>query len=150
MKKKFKLIYATLVCSIFLSSCTLMTKSMREPNNRVNFAKDDFTYSAQLSAEASSTKIFGIDFERLFTKKTGSISGGGASTMISLASIPVIGGFVGGDKTSSYALYKLMTDNAGYDIVFYPSFATTVKRPIIIPIFTITTVKVTAKLAKFK
>jgi hypothetical protein len=149
MKNFKKLIGAAVLCSIFLSSCTLMTKSMREPNNRVNFVKDDFTFSGQLSAEASSTKIFGIDFERLFTKKTGSVSGGGSSA-ISLASIPVIGGFVGGDKTSGYALYKLMTDNAGYDIVFYPSFATTVKRPIIIPIFTITTVKVTAKLAKFK
>lgn len=149
MKNLKKLIGAAVVCSIFLSSCTLMTKSMREPNNRVNFAKDDFTFSGQLSAEASSTKILGIDFARLFMKKTGSVSGGGSSA-ISLASIPVIGGFVGGDKTSGYALYNLMTDNAGYDVVFYPSFATTVKRPIIIPIFTITTVKVTAKLAKFK
>ncbi len=73
MKNLKKLIGAAVVCSIFLSSCTLMTKSMREPNNRVNFAKDDFTYSAQLSAEASSTKILGIDFARLFMKKTGPV-----------------------------------------------------------------------------
>ena len=36
-----------------------------------------------------------------------------------------------GDKTSNYALYSIMNDNKGYDVIFYPQYASTVERPIL-------------------
>lgn len=141
------------VGGLFLASCTSVNRSMREPNTRVELYADDFELSSQVSASAKSTRIFGIDFERLFKQETGAVVGGAAASALPLpvdvASIPVIGGFVV-NPTQGYALYNLMEANSGYDVVFYPSFKTTVERPIGIPIFTITTVEVTAKLAKMK
>jgi len=132
---------------ILLSSCSTMNHSMREPNTRVDLNKSDFSLSDQLSAEATSTKILGIDFSRLFTKKTGSIEGGAIA--ISLAMIPVIGNIVM-YKTVNYALYNLMNENPGYDVVFYPQYETKVVKPILgIGFLTkITKVKATARLGK--
>jgi len=130
------------------SSCTTLNHSMREPNTRVNLNKSDFVLSDQVSAEAKCIKIIGIDFERIFMKKTGNIEGGGASN-ISIASIPVVGNLVA-DKTTSYSLYELMNKNPGYDVVFYPQYETKVIKPILgIGFITkITTVKTTARLGK--
>lgn len=132
---------------LILSSCTTLNQSMREPNTRVELQKEDFTLSDQLSANASSDKIIGIDFARIFTKKTGVIEGN--SFLITLASIPVIGNFTY-DRTSNYSLYELMKSNPGYDVVFYPQYETKIVRPIlgIGFIYKKTTVKTTARLGK--
>ena len=148
MKKSISIFAAILFATIYLSSCTTINKSMREANVRVELSKSDFTLSDQFSAEAKSTKILGIDFSRLFMKKTGDIAGSGA---INLASIPVIGTVVA-DRTSNYALYDIMTNNPGYDVVFYPQYETKVVKPIlgIGLIYSTTTVKATARLGKLK
>jgi hypothetical protein len=141
---KFVMLFA-IVAS--LTSCSTMSRTMREPNARLNFTKSDFTLSDQVSAEAKSTKILMIDFARIFKQESGSIEG--PSAAISAASIPVIGSLMG-DKTSSYALFELMKANPGYDVVFYPQYETTCKRPILGLgfIFKTTTVKTTARLGK--
>lgn len=138
-------IFLALTILAFLSSCTMYNKTIREPNIRVELKKSDFTLSDQVTAEAKSTKIFGIDFERLFVQKNGVSQGG--SLNISLANIPVIGNVVA-DKTANYALYELMVNNPGYDVIIYPQYETVVERPIGLGIFRITTVKVTARLGK--
>src|ERR1700746_3816721 len=79
------------IAILTLSSCTSLNRSMREPNVRVNLNKADFSLSEQMTAEASATKILGIDFKRLFTKTTGNVEGGGAASLISLANLPIIG-----------------------------------------------------------
>jgi len=150
MKMKLKLFKMVMFVAIIaaFSSCTSLNHSMREPNTRVNLNKADFTLSEQVSAEATSTKIIGIDWSRLFMKKTGTIEGG--SGVISIASIPVVGTLVT-DKTANYALYELMINNPGYDVVFYPQYETKVVRPIGLGfIYKITTVKSTARLGKLK
>jgi hypothetical protein len=131
-----------------LSSCTTMNHSMREPNIRVKLNKSDFSLSDQLTAEAKSVKVLGIDWSRLFMKKTGTVSGTSTS-LVSFANVPVIGNLVY-DRTANYSLYKLMNSNPGYDVVFYPQYETKVFRPILgIGLFTkITTVKTTARLGK--
>lgn len=136
--------------TVTLTSCTTINHSMREPNTRLNLNKSDFTLSDQVSAEAQTVKILGIDFARLFMKKTGEVQGGGAS-LINLANIPVIGNLVV-DKTANYSLYELMVNNPGYDVVFYPQFETKVVKPVLgIGFITkITTVKTTARLGKLK
>jgi hypothetical protein len=136
-----------LACSILLlASCATMNKSMREPNVRVQLEKSDFTLSGQVSAEASTTKILSIDFNRLFNKKTGTIEG---SQTISLASIPVVGTVLG-DRTANYALYDLMNANSGYDVIFYPQYETRISRPFLGLgfIYKKITVKATARLGK--
>ena len=145
-KTMIKMVMFVAVMAAF-SSCTSLNHSMREPNTRVNLDKSDFSLSEQVIAEATCTKIFGIDFTRLFTQKTGVIEGGSAS--INLASIPVVGNFIA-DKTANYSLYNLMKENPGYDVIFYPQCETKVIKPIIgIGFITkITTVKTTARLGK--
>ena len=142
------------VFALTLASCTSINKSMREPNARMEWEKNDFEYSNLVSATAQSTKIVGIDFSRLFEQKTGNVKKDETSISLStgttiIAKVPVIGNFIS-DKTANYALHRLMEENPGYDVVFYPQYTTTVERPIGIGIFTITTVEVTARLAKIK
>jgi hypothetical protein len=119
---------------------------MREPSTRVELSKNDFTLSDQVSADAETTKIFGIDFARIFMKRTGTVEG---AASVSVASIPVIGNLMI-DKTANYSLYELMSNNPGFDVVFYPQYETKIIKPIFgIGILTkITSVKTTARLGK--
>lgn len=135
---------------LLFSGCTAVNKSMREPNMRLELKMEDFTLSNQVTAEASSTKIVGIDWQRLFNQETGHVAGGG-SMLISLASIPVMGSVVV-DQTANYALYEMMMANPNYDVVIYPQYETTVERPILGIGFIKkkTTVKATARLGKLK
>jgi hypothetical protein len=149
MKKQTKMMGLGVLLMLFISSCTSYNKTMREPNVRVELNKNDFSLSEQVKAEATSTRIVGIDFKRIFTQKTGTISSG--SNSISLSTIPVIGTFVV-DPTSNYALYELMHNNPGYDVVFYPQFETKIVKPILGIGFIVTNTKVVvqARLGKLK
>lgn len=148
MKKNFlKTFLITGIVIATLSSCTTFNHSMKEPNTRVNLNKSDFTLSDQVTASATSTKIFFIDFERLFTKKIGVVKHD-AKNNISYANIPVVGNLIS-DKTANYSLYELMASNPGYDVVFYPQYETKIVRPVGIGfIVKVTTVKTTARLGK--
>jgi hypothetical protein len=147
MKNKLFTIGITVATILGFSNCSTINKSMREPNVKLNLNKSDFTLSDQFEAEATSLKIVGIDWERLFMKKTGEI--GGSSDKISLATLPVIGSLLT-DKTSNYALYNLMSKNPGYDVVFYPQYETKIVKPFLgIGFITkITKVKTIARLGK--
>lgn len=138
----------SLLCLVF-TSCTTINKSLREPNSRVEFKKEDFTLSKQVTGDATSVKILSIDWERLFTKKTGTVNGEGGTNALTTASIPVVGNYIG-DKTSAYALHEMMENNPGYDVVFYPQYDTKVSRPFLGLGFIIkkTTVKATARLGR--
>lgn len=138
---------------LFLASCTAVNKTMREPFTRVELYADDFDLSSQVSASATTTQILMIDWARLFRKETGSVVGttGAAGSFFGAFVAPVLGKVLSG-QTANYALYNLMEANEGYDVIFYPSYKTTVSRPILGMGFllTTTTVDVTAKLGKFK
>ena len=113
-----------------------------------NNAKSDFALSNQVSAEAKTVKVLGIDWSRIFMVETGEVNKDGSSSAVSAASIPVIGSFIGGDRTESYALYELMKSNPGYDVVFYPQFETKKYAPGLGLFYNVTTVKATARLGK--
>lgn len=140
---KSKLIAILVIAAVFMAGCTTISKTMKEPANYVEFKKDDFELSAQVSAEATSVRIIGIDFSRLFKKEVGSIEGPGNFV------VPVIGSFLT-DKTSAYAMYNMMNQYPGYDVIIYPQYDKKKEVPFLIPIFTKTTVKVTARLGKLK
>ena len=149
MKKLGLFIFTAL--ALAFTNCTNINKTMREPNTRVNLEKKDFTLSDQVTGEATTTQILGIDFQRLFNKKGGAVNKDGALSGplgINLASIPVIGGVII-NPTASYALHDIMEKHTGYDVVFYPQYEVTVKRPIGLGfIYKITTVKATTRLGK--
>ena len=69
--KMFRLLFVVAVVAAFFTSCTIQSRSMKTPNNHVQFVKDDFDFSKQVTGEATSTTIFGIDFARLFSKSLG-------------------------------------------------------------------------------
>jgi hypothetical protein len=118
---------------------------MKESNIQVNLNKSDFTLSDQVTGEATTIKVLGIDWSRLVLKKSGSIDGQSSIT----ASIPVVGSIMT-DATSGYSLHELMKNNPGYDVIFYPQYETTVLKPILgLGFLTkVTKVKSTARLGK--
>ena len=143
-----KIVFAAIAATFMLSSCTSLKTSMKEPNVHFELYADNVNLSDQVEAEATSTKIFNVDWSRLFEKKTGAIEG--SSELLSLASVPVIGNYVT-STTANLALYELMSQNSGYDVVFYPQYSTKVSRPIGIGfIYKIETVKVKSRLGKLK
>ena len=140
MKTISKFALLMVFTTLLLSSCKTTSYSMREPNVRVELNRADFVLSEQFTADAARTTIFGIDFQRLFNKKTAFVG----------SSIPVVGVSMKG-ITSSYALYDLMQGNPGYDVVFYPQYEVKVKKPLGLGIIVRKTeVKVTARLGQFR
>ena len=142
-----KAIAPVLLLALTITSCTSINKSMKEPFTRVELQMEDFELSGQVTAEANSTRILGIDFSRLFTVRTGTIES--QAVGFTIANIPVVGNIVM-DPTANYALYELMKANPGYDVIFYPQYESKVVRPLGIGIFSTSTVKVTARLGKLK
>jgi hypothetical protein len=143
MKTKFSIFFtvALFLCAMGTSSCsTRKFQTMREPNVRVDLQRADFVLSPQLTAEARTVRVFFIDWHRVFKTNKGSI---GTPAL----SIPVMGGLLP-TPTQSYALYLLMQNNAGYDVVFYPQFEIKVRRPFLGVgfFYRATTTKVTARL----
>lgn len=143
-----KLVFIALAVFMVSVSCTTVRKTMREPNAYMELKKDDFILSEQVSAEAQTTYVFNIDFARLFSKKEGVAEN--PSQMINFAMLPVVGNLLT-DRTANYALYELMVQNPGYDVILYPQYEIKVERPIGVGfIYRIVTAKVTARLGKLK
>ena len=147
MKKRHIQILFFIGLLALISSCTVSHRTLKTPNYHVEFYKADFEYSQQVSAEATSVRILGIDWERLFNYKMGLVERGGSETGPVPFFIPVVGDY-GKGMVSSFALYNLMQENPGYDVVIYPQYEAD---NYIIPIFySKKTVKVTARLGKIK
>jgi hypothetical protein len=140
--KALKVLAVFVVAAIAFSSCTTISHSMKEPGNYVEFKKDDFEFSKQVSGEATQVKLLQfLDVSRIFYKELGeTVSPGGGFQ------IPIIGGMLA-KKVNMFALYNVMKDNPGYDVVFYPQFETKVVNVILVKT---TKVKVTCRLGKVK
>lgn len=137
--------------------------AMKTPNYHIEFYKSDFEYSEQVVAQATSKRILGIDWKRVFKWNSGNLESDrffeGPQTIIVSgnvtnsplgnvsATVPVLGEYHKG-KVSSYALYNLMKENPGYDVVIYPQYES---KKFWIPLFySKTTVEVKARLGKIK
>lgn len=132
------------IALFFLSSCTSIHKTTKQPFSSIELEYSDFELSKQESAQATSVTFLGIDFARLFLRKTG-----GSSSLT--ASIPILGQYLS-DPTTSYAMYNLLDQNEGADFVFYPQVEKKTTCPVLglCLINKITTVEVKAKLGTFK
>jgi hypothetical protein len=166
-KRMTLVLSGVIVLLLFLSTgCSVSTHSMKSPKYHVEFYKQDFEYSKQVSAEATTTKVLGIDWGRIFKWNKGNIDsdmkkgvpesssqisffrgGVGGTLVIDNFIAPVIGNVVS-SRAASFALYKLMQKNPGYDVIMYPQFEQQ-KRGFPL-IYTKTKIKVTARLGKIK
>lgn len=122
MNLKVSLVALALLATV--SSCTTYTKTMREPNARLEFEKDDFIFSEQVRGNAREVIVLGVDWNRLFRKESGDVR----PTRVN---VPIIGSNIYNSKAASYALYNMMADHPGYDVVFYPQYSAKVTRPVI-------------------
>ncbi|MGC6437887.1 MAG: hypothetical protein ACON4B_02795 [Flavobacteriaceae bacterium] len=151
--------------AVLITSCSATHNTMKNPDSHIQFNKSDFTVTGQASASASTTRILGIDWERLFQKKKfGQVDQQVSSQTpapVSTATVPVIGSAItnlssGGifalfrDNTASIATHNLITKNKSNDVVLYPRYQTTTAKPIlgIGFIYKKTEVKVTARLGR--
>lgn len=139
MKRAIVLLSFAALMGIMFSSCSLHSKSMKTPAHHVEFVKGDFDYSDQLTGEAVEQRIIGIDWARLFKKEYGEV------IEPATLNIPIIGTLIA-NKVNLYALYNVMQENPGYDVVFFPQFET--KKFGLWPFYQETKVKVTTRLGK--
>ena len=143
--KKINKLLSIFIVAILFSSCTAIHKTTKQPNSYVELDMTDFSLSKQETATATSVTFLGIDFARIFLKKTGEFGGAVAS------SLPIVGQYLA-DPTTSYAMYNLLEENDDTDFIFYPQTEKKVICPIIgiCLINKITTVKVKSRLGTFK
>ncbi|CAM1364568.1 conserved exported protein of unknown function [Tenacibaculum soleae] len=130
-----KRVLLALVTLVLLSSCSVSTSSIKNPNNYVEFVKNDFEYTDQVTSSSKIDFLFGIPLSN--TRKVGKFSKN---------SVKFIGFRNKLNKAEDVAIYSLLKKYPGYDVVLYPKFETKSSGFI----FTSAEVKVTARLAKLK
>ncbi len=141
MKTRIVLFSLLAVFAIGFASCSYTSKSMKSPNNIVEFEKSDFEFSEQVVGEGVQTRVLGIDWAHLFSSEDGAIVNENAFGIPIIGSLPF-------KSSQSFAIYDVMTKNPGYDVVFYPQYETkTTGIPIL---FQKSHTKVTARLGKIK
>ncbi len=141
MKTRVLLFSLLAVFAIGFASCSSVNKTMKSPNNYVEFEKADFNFSEQVIGVGAQTRILGIDWAHLFSSEDGVIMDANAFGIPIIGSLPF-------KSSQSFAIYDLMQKNPGYDVVFYPQYETKTSGFPIIYTKSITTV--TARLAKIK
>ena len=145
MKRLSIIIAICAFSSLFMTSCETYHHTMREPNMYFELYANNLELSEQFTAEATVTRIVGVDWERLF-----GITKTGETDVTSVAAIPVIGDYIKSNG-ANLAMYELMAQNPGYDVVVYPQVEIHKVAPVLgTDIYSTTTYKVTARLGKIK
>lgn len=135
--KKFRLVLVLAIACLFLGSCNVYHHSMRNANSYLELYANDLEFSETVSGEATVTRILGIDWSRLFGKTE-------------IGTAPYIGGIIIANG-ENFALYNLMKNNPGYDVIMYPQVEVQRKAPILgTDLYSKTTYKVTARMARLK
>lgn len=134
MKKSLFVILLAVVA--IATSCSTTNRTMKEPIVQFQLNADDYILSEQVVGEATVTRVFGIDWSRLFTNRYGQITTPiyGITTTLSL--------------DTQYAVYDLYEKNPGYDFVMYPQV--TVVTSGVPGLFQQDKIKVVARLGKMK
>lgn len=131
-----KKIILLVILGILVTSCSTLTSSIKNPSNYIEFTKNDFEYTKQVSSSSSVDFLFGFSLTN--TRKKGKFSRGTTAIVgFSLSKL---------SKAENMAIYDLLKANPGYDVVLYPKFDTKMSGFIL----TKAEVKVTARLAKLK
>lgn len=138
--KKTLFLFAAVFVMLTFGSCVSTHSSIASSTPQIQLKPEHLDVTEQKDATAVTTRVFGIDWARLLSSRSASIRGTVVTNVVSF------------DRTDEYAVYSLLKQNEGYDMVLYPKFNKTVRKPVlgIGSICTITEVKVTARLAKLK
>lgn len=118
------------------TSCISNKAALNTLNARVNFEKSDFELTEIKTSKASSVRFLYIDWVAIFSKKYGSFSSSIVST------VPFT------DKTANKAIGKMIEENPGYNVVFYPTTKTETTN--ILGIIKYTNATVSAQLGRLK
>lgn len=137
MTKSYKALLGAGALALSMSSCSLHQRTVADSNARVNFTSDDWAITPAYSGHARVTRIIGIDWERLFTKRSGGVR---------QVSMPIIGWFQPVREADAYALYDLLKTHTGYDAVFYPQFKRS--RLNVLGLYSRTETEISARLGK--
>ena len=138
--KKFRFLMILAVAVLTLSSCTSLTRTMREPNVRIELDADDMVLSEPVTGTATIVRVFGIDWKRLFKGEGATVS---APIMgITPELLP---------DGSSQAIYDMLEKNPGWDFVMYPQAKSESDRVLGLGLlYSETQTTVTARLGKLK
>ena len=117
--KKYSIL-ALLVVAFSLTSCSSLTRGMREPIVHFELNSDDYVLSEPVSGTATSVYVLGIDWKRLFHTESAYIN-----TPIVSSPVSSFMGLV--PSTQTYAIYDMMENNPGYDFVMYPQYKSEVR-----------------------
>ena len=136
---------------IFISGCTMVNHSI--PTSMIYLS--DLNISDEVWGQAKSTKILGIDFQRIFKRNIESANVGLSTTSIPLFNpagsigIPAIQSIgVTVIDTESLALNDLLNKNKIYDVLISPKFSKTTEG--FWPIYWTETVMVKARIGTIK
>lgn len=119
MKKFFYLVL--IAVSLAATSCSALYRTVREPNVRFELNADNMELSEPVTGTATVTRVFFIDWEHLFNRKSADINSS------------ILGGYVPDSvfgifpSDGAYAVYDLLEKNPDYDFVVYPQFLTSTK-----------------------
>ncbi|MCF0172419.1 MAG: hypothetical protein HUJ91_01575 [Bacteroidales bacterium] len=139
MKKFF--LAALAAATFILGGCSSYVKNLETSNSVLKLDVEDLEITEQITATATATTIFGINWAHLFSDQAG-VAG----------KMPYV---IGGNVTTTargLAVYNLLKENPGYDVVIYPHFDSEYHRPFLGISFITTkeTTTVTARLGKLK
>ena len=113
--KHLKFLPLVIIAVMTLASCTTLSHSMREPLVRFDLNADDMELSAPVTGTATSVRVLGIDWERLFSN-TNACTG-----------IYIIGDLMNSTivpTSKEFAVYDMIEKNPGWDFVVYPQYHT--------------------------
>ncbi|RZP28931.1 hypothetical protein EVA23_06760 [bacterium] len=147
MKSKI-LFFITIL--LFLSSCTMVNHSVSTPIIYLS----DLNVSDEVWGQAKSTKVLGIDFQRLLKRNIESANVGLSTTSIPIFTVGNIGApavqtiGISIIDTESLALNDLLNKNKEYDVLISPKFSKTTEG--FWPIYWTETVMVKARIGTIK
>ena len=147
MKSKI-LFFITIL--LFVSSCTMVNHSVSTPIIYLS----DLNVSDEVWGQAKSTKVLGIDFQRLLKRNIESANVGLSTTSIPIFTVGNIGApavqtiGISIINTESLALNDLLNKNKEYDVLISPKFSKTTEG--LWPIYWTETVMVKARIGTIK
>lgn len=139
--KKLRLLLLISAFALLSASCVSTHQSLVSSKPEIQLKPENLEITEPMEAMATTIRVFGIDWERLLGGRTASISRGSVYSTIAVF-----------DATDQYALYNLLKQNPGYDMILYPQFTTVKRKPFLGLglIYSVTEVKVSARMAKLK
>jgi hypothetical protein len=117
---------------------------MKESNYQIFLSKSDISYTEHKTGEAEQTKVFGIDWNRLFGKynlgglntlpsepfadnstfqgSTSFVGGVNGNSNVVSQITNIVGLSTNTNKIENFALHDLISKNPGYDMIMFPQF----------------------------